>query len=145
MSIATEEKYAVIGEPPVPVSGADVKALARHRDAYRCTLCGMTAAEHVEKYGRNLDVHRKTPGSKYTLKGVQTVCRDCHFTLPKSAPGADGLTNRGDCLLRVRKRFADLLDVLAERMQTNATQELNRAVREILEREGLWPDQNKPK
>ena len=41
--------------------------------------------------------------------------------------------------MRVRGPLAAGLDVLAQRRATDSTEELNRAVRELLEREGLWP------
>ncbi len=41
--------------------------------------------------------------------------------------------------MRVRKRLADALDRLAERNDSTAPSEANRAIRELLEREGLWP------
>jgi hypothetical protein len=61
---------------------ATVKALVRHRDG-RCVECGMTNEEHVAKFGRQLDVHRIVPGSKYTLEGCVTLCRPCHGPQPR--------------------------------------------------------------
>lgn len=40
---------------------------------------------------------------------------------------------------RVRGRLSRQLELLCERNQTDFTEEVNRAVREMLEREGLWP------
>lgn len=65
----------------------EIKAAVRLRDGYRCTLCGMTAAEHVALYGRGLDVHRVVPGSVYNQEGCITVCRPCHGRLPKRPRG----------------------------------------------------------
>lgn len=73
-----------------------VKALVRHRDGYRCRICGMTAREHVRQHGRSLDVHRIKPGSRYTVRGCIAVCRDCHYQLPRSAPGT---RTTGGCVL----------------------------------------------
>lgn len=41
--------------------------------------------------------------------------------------------------VRLRKSLADQLEVLAERNATTVPEEVNRAVRLLLEREGLWP------
>jgi hypothetical protein len=42
-------------------------------------------------------------------------------------------------MARVRDSLAKQLDKLADRNATDFTEELNRAVRELLEKEGLWP------
>ena len=69
----------------------DIKAAVRDRDGYRCTKCGMTAAEHRERYrGRTLDVHRLSPGSEYTVEGCVTLCRKCHGPEPKQKSGTTG-------------------------------------------------------
>ena len=41
--------------------------------------------------------------------------------------------------VRIRSVFLPHLDRLAERNGTTAPEEANRALRELLEREGLWP------
>lgn len=41
--------------------------------------------------------------------------------------------------VRLNIRLAAQLEKLADRNATSTTQECNRAVREMLEREGLWP------
>jgi hypothetical protein len=55
-----------------------VKAAVRLRDGMRCIDCDLTNEQHVKRYGRQLDVHRTTPGSPYTLDGCVTACRRCH-------------------------------------------------------------------
>jgi len=40
---------------------------------------------------------------------------------------------------KVRKQLLGPLDALAERKATDVTELVNQAVRELLEREGLWP------
>jgi hypothetical protein len=49
--------------------------------------------------------------------------------------------------MRIHPLLAAQLDVLAERNATTAPQEAHRAIREMLEREGLWPPpgQQQPK
>ncbi len=63
----------------------EVRKQVRLRDG-ACVVCGMTTEQHVEYYGRALDVHRIVPGSEYTLEGCVAVCRYCHGAMPKSRP-----------------------------------------------------------
>lgn len=63
---------------------AEVKDAVRARDGMRCAECGMTNEEHKAVYsGKSLDVHRVTPGSKYTVDGCTTLCKRCHVRKPK--------------------------------------------------------------
>ena len=78
-------KFSRAKTPPLPSSS--IRALVRHRDGYRCQGCGMTAIEHIEKYGRTLDVHRIVPGSPYTIKGCTALCRTCHGPQPRLKSG----------------------------------------------------------
>jgi 5-methylcytosine-specific restriction endonuclease McrA len=55
-----------------------VKQNVRRRDGYRCRDCGMTHDEHVERYGKTLEVHRVHPGSTYSEDRCVTLCRRCH-------------------------------------------------------------------
>lgn len=55
-----------------------IKRLIRERDGYKCTECGMTNEEHKSRYGKSLDVHRKTPGSTYAFSNSVTLCKKCH-------------------------------------------------------------------
>jgi hypothetical protein len=64
-----------------------IKAAVRLRDGHRCTKCGMTTAEHLERYGKILDVHRTTPGAIYAAGDCVTLCRACHAWEPKSRRG----------------------------------------------------------
>ncbi len=41
--------------------------------------------------------------------------------------------------VRINKKLANALDALAERNASTSPVEVNRAVREMLEREGFWP------
>jgi 5-methylcytosine-specific restriction endonuclease McrA len=62
-------------------SSADIlsiKEAVRQRDGYACTRCGLSQAEHVARTGRRLDVHRRTPGSRYVADDCETVCTACH-------------------------------------------------------------------
>lgn len=42
-------------------------------------------------------------------------------------------------MVRVREALAEVLDRLAEQNASDITEEVNRAVREMLQREGWWP------
>jgi hypothetical protein len=66
---------------------ADIKAAVRERDGHKCTECGMTAAQHIERHGRTLEVHRQEPGSPYSLDGCVTLCQGCHGSKPKTEWG----------------------------------------------------------
>jgi hypothetical protein len=72
-------------EPPVTVSNLEIKALVRFRDCYRCVECGMTAVEHVKRFGKNLAVHRLIPGAPYRISEAVTLCVLCHAPKPKIA------------------------------------------------------------
>jgi len=54
---------------------------ARARDDYQCRMCGMTDYEHIEKYGRELEVHHIKPVRQFDdprdsnkLDNLVTVC-----------------------------------------------------------------------
>lgn len=64
-----------------------VKGAVRARDGFRCVGCSMTNDEHRRRYGRELDVHRKTPGGLYAIDDCETLCRFCHGSKPKSNVG----------------------------------------------------------
>jgi hypothetical protein len=55
-----------------------IKAAVRERDDYRCSKCHMTNDQHIRDTGRQLQVHRLTPGSAYTVEGCVTLCYACH-------------------------------------------------------------------
>lgn len=64
-----------------------IKDAVRERDGQRCVDCGMTADEHISLYGKTLDVHRKVPGSEYSVDGCETVCKRCHGPREKLPAG----------------------------------------------------------
>jgi hypothetical protein len=66
-----------------------IKAAVRARDGFACTKCGATNDAHKALTGRQLEVHRITPGSAYgAAPGVcVTLCRSCHGPEPKSPRG----------------------------------------------------------
>lgn len=65
-----------------------VKARVRRRDG-RCVACGMTAGEHWSRYRQRLHVHRRKPGSAYTLSGCESRCVSCH----NATHGKDSVPN----------------------------------------------------
>lgn len=67
-----------------------LKRRVRERDGMRCTECGLTNAEHLERHGKSLHVHRTQPGSPYTVEGCVTLCFACHGPKPKSPAGSSG-------------------------------------------------------
>jgi hypothetical protein len=62
----------------------EVKSAVRQRDGHKCRDCGMTSEDHIEKNGRDLDVHRLLPGWDYSLYWCVTLCRSCHAKKAKS-------------------------------------------------------------
>lgn len=69
------------------MSASTIKEDVRTRDNFRCTECGMMQEEHIALYGKRLEVHRKVPGSPYTLEGCVTLCRTCHYPKPRRRHG----------------------------------------------------------
>lgn len=60
----------------------------------------------------------------------------------KSTQAAD--RHKPTRMVRIPEVLAEQLDSLAKRKVTNVTQEVIRAVREMLERESLWPPPEPP-
>lgn len=59
---------------------------------------------------------------------------------PQAAePAAPKDRHKPSRMVRVREALADQLDELVGRNASDFTEEVNRAVRELLQREGLWP------
>lgn len=75
-------------------------------------------------------------GSNNTI--VITTARRCRTMAKKNGDSSDR-HKEGSRIGRIRPRYARQLQALADRRGTDFTEELNRAVRELLEREKLWP------
>jgi hypothetical protein len=120
------------------VSVTEIKTTVRLRDRFRCRECGMTNDEHVAKYGRTLDVHRLSPGSKYTVDGCVTLCRKCHAKHPKSDHATDG--HSGHLLpARVPDCLWDALKKIANAERRSVAQMTLILLEEALTRRGMWP------
>ena len=49
------------------------------RDKYRCRMCGMSDAEHKEKWGRPITIdHRDRNRKNNTMANLWTLCLSCH-------------------------------------------------------------------
>lgn len=100
--------------PIKPDAPHNVKAAVRRRDGFCCVQCGMTNDEHIRKYSRQLEVHRKTPGSIYVADDCVTLCKTCHGPKPTVGPRSPGWVPRRteavrvplDLLVKVKEIFA---------------------------------------
>lgn len=75
------------GRKKTRITVAEIKATVRRRDGMACTDCGRTNEKHIEQTGKQLEVHRLTPGSRYTVEGCVTLCFWCHKKKPSRQPG----------------------------------------------------------
>lgn len=119
-----------------------MKAKVRERDGFKCVKCGMSNDEHIKWCGRQLDVHRKTPGSFYTLEGCETLCKKCH---PRGLrPGGADLAH-SQIMLRLSQEVLERLDELASLFsEENSDQESRTSVlRKLINRE--WEQRRKQK
>lgn len=61
-----------------------VREVVLKRDEYKCVACGMTRAEHVARWKRDITVDhidgngRYSPSQNNNLKNLQTLCLSCH-------------------------------------------------------------------
>lgn len=118
-----------------------IKKQVRSRDGMRCTECGMTNGQHVERFGFSLDVHRIVPGSPYTMDGCRTVCRPCHGLLPKRAKG------QGDTVgwvIRVRAEHHAVMKRLARKNRRTLLAEVMIALDRHIVDEGFTPPLDTP-
>lgn len=128
-------------------SREEIKDAVRIRDGYRCTKCGMTAAEHRRIYGKTLDVHRIVPGSLYTAEGCVTICRRCHGSQPKRQRGQPDLASN---TFQVGVPL-ELYEALRRYAQAHSDEDLTRSIswagrrglEKFLETEGFWPPPTK--
>jgi hypothetical protein len=68
-------------------SALKVKAAVRERAGNCCEKCGMTNDEHKRRHlGDSLHVHRKQPGTPYSMGGAELLCRGCHTKAHRLLP-----------------------------------------------------------
>jgi hypothetical protein len=115
-----------------------VKEIIRLRDRLRCTHCGLDEQQHLQRYGRTLEVHRVEPGSAYALEGCVTVCQKCHGPLPRRPRGMR-MREDGIASIRVPEVLYAQIQKLAERNYRTISGELRRVLEQALAAEGLWP------
>lgn len=58
----------------------------RKRDKYQCCDCGLTHQQHLDKWGKILEVHHKIPFHEFTdhrkanaKSNLVTLCKSCHM------------------------------------------------------------------
>lgn len=71
--------------------GAADEAFVRRRDNNTCQSCGMTEAEHQERWGQSLHLDHIRPLSKgyaLTRDNCQLLCRKCNSRKSNKLPGA---------------------------------------------------------
>lgn len=126
-----------------PGQAVKIKRAVRQRDGFRCTSCGITNAAYIAKCGRNLDVHRVVPGSRYSIEpGVCiTTCRACHSRLPKRKKGEIDQVNKPLLFMRISEKVHQALQafIATQRVPPERTTVGIQALTEFLEREGHWP------
>ncbi len=122
-----------------------VKTAVRERDGNRCTKCGMTVAEHKERYGKTVEVHRVVPGSAYAVDGCVTLCRHCHGPEPRRPRGQRFKDEGVIQVLLPLDIDAALKNYLKSiHVPPTMTAVTIAALREFLKREGFYPPQPSP-
>lgn len=120
----------------------EVKAAVRARDGNRCTECGMTFEEHEQRYGSDLDVHRLTPRSRYTLEGCVTLCKSCHGPKPKHSNGPKQPTVMFQA--RHSEEFMERVKAAAERLNISAASYIRMVVTQRMDQDNV-PHPKPPK
>lgn len=138
--MATVRKFKRAKAPPLRAE--QVRAIVRHRDGYRCIECGISALKHIEKFGRNLDVHRKTPGSPYTVRGCVTLCRTCHGPQSRRPRGSCGPSNTVPA--HVSAELYAILRAYAREQRRSLAQVVELLLEEVMASKGKWPPPDEP-
>lgn len=120
----------------------EVKAAVRARDGNRCTECGVTSDENKAAHGCDLDVHRITPRSRYTLEGCVTLCKSCHGPKPKHSSGPKEPMTMFQA--RHSKQFMDRLQAAAEQLNISAASYIRMVVTQRMDQDGV-PGARSPK
>lgn len=126
-------------------TATEIIALKRHvreRDGMSCTKCGMSNADHVERYGKSLHVHRVVPGSEYAIDGCVTLCFPCHGPEPKSPRGKG--KGAQPVQLPAALREACAAYIASQDYPPPLSRVVVRAVQKLLQEAGFWPPKPKP-
>jgi hypothetical protein len=84
-----------VGEKDVYGRGwtSEKKETVRERDGRQCRYCGMTESEHIDEYGRRLDVHHIIPARMFknaaernAMENLEAVCAPCHQRVEQMTP-----------------------------------------------------------
>jgi hypothetical protein len=116
------------------VTTVQLKENVRARDGFRCTECGMTREQHFARYGKDLEVHRLTPGSPYTEAECVTLCKHCHG--PKSR-SPRGTYPSGRRFVTIAGGHAGCLRRLARKSRRTLTAEAMIALEQYFEANGV--------
>lgn len=117
----------------------EIKAAVRARDGLKCIECGMTAEQHIERYGVTLDVHRLVPGSKYAIDGCVTLCKKCHGPKEKIPSVVGG--SCGYVVCRIPSRYLEPLErAAAAHFRGSRTKEAIAAIDHWLRMHDAHPD-----
>lgn len=81
----------------------EIAGKARKRDGNECKHCGMSAADHQDRWGSLLEVHHIVPFYEFTdhkkanrLSNLVTLCKSCHMTADRAVPQRQILIDLGD-------------------------------------------------
>lgn len=122
-----------------PTEVLRIKAAVRERDGYCCTECGLSNDEHFARHGKSLHVHRKKPGSRYSLRGCVSLCFACHGPKPRRPQGS--MKKVGTVYVRIDPVVGNALDAHVKSIQpkTTETAVVEMALRQYLQGLGLLP------
>jgi hypothetical protein len=114
----------------------------------------MTATEHIALFQRKLHVHRKVPGSPYSVEGCITVCIPCHGPLPRSRRGSRPVAKIPKSVLTDVRTLAafhrqdanvfltDLLEPILQKKMAEMSAEIARRTKQERKFHGRSPDTN---
>jgi hypothetical protein len=123
---------------------SEVHAAVFARDAGCCTTCGMSDEQHTRTYGRGIQVHRREPGSLYTVEGCVLLCCQCHKGEAKRTPGTpDAEQVSRSCFVRLPEEYHAALSKLAKSERRAISWQLIIALNEHFVANGL-PELLKP-
>ena|SRR5258708_25216194 len=120
---------------PERMSRYSVKRRRRQLDNFCCTGCGLPQEINLAVCGQQLHVHRRIPGSAYTVEGTTSLCLRCH-----SQAHGRHLEERVEVLVRLSPRFLAALVAAARRTGKEYGELLEQAAGALLEGNGAEPN-----